>query len=174
MVSTPFFHTHCFHITKAVLTSSITLMPERIKSPSCSSALPSPLHPCVKQPLPCVGPVQEEFLTGHLHLHLAIFCGHFLQGEEALVSWRIWPRAQWSLFKSHPVEGTVWFSQNQKCPANSVCPMLKGGRKEAKDSKGSHPDRSDEGNIYLMISDLNIISASAASCKLFCNLPDNV
>lgn len=85
------------------------------------------------------------------------------------MSWRTWLRARRCLFKRHPVEGTVWFSPNQKCPANSVCPLLKA--LHPSDSKESHPDHSDEGYIYPVIGDSNIISASAASSKLFCNLP---
>lgn len=38
----------------------------------------------------------------------------------------------------------------------------------------SHPDRSGEGTIYQMTSDSHIILASAAFCKLFCNLADNI
>lgn len=54
----PFFHSHCFHMAKIALMSSIILMPKRIKSRSCSSpALPSPLHPHLKQLLPCVAQI---------------------------------------------------------------------------------------------------------------------
>lgn len=143
-------------------------MLEAIKSPSCSSpGLPSPLHPHVDQPLLCVASVQEEFLIGHLHL------GHFLWPFSSGVGGpsELKNLTQWCLFERHPVEETVWFSPNQKCPANSVCSMLKA--QHPSDSKESHPDHSDDGNIYPVISDLNIIYIISASCKLFCNLPDS-
>lgn len=168
MVSTPFFHSHCFNATKVALTSSITLMPKRIQSPSCSShALPSPLHAHLQQPLPCTAPIQEEFLTAQLHFHLE----PFLQKEEALVSCRTWPRAQWCLCKRPPEEGTLVFHKPEmSCKLGE--PHAKGSA--LCDTKESQPDHLDEGNTDPVIRDLNIISASVAYCKLFCNLSDYV
>lgn len=170
MVSTPFFHSHCFHVTKAALTSSINLMPERTKSPSGSS--PALSSSSLSQTTTSLCSLSTRGIPPWPSSSSFRPFSVLLQGEEALVSWRIWPRAPWCLFKRHPVEGTVCFPSNQKCPANSVCPMLKA--LHPNDSKESHPDHSDEGNIYPVISDLNIISALAASCKLFCNLPHSV